>query len=211
MQQWDKAPLDFFWNRIGKKTPGRAWMKQNLEAQGWETLGFSQFQITRFVFPALPQRRCCPRGTGVCLCLHSPEAHKWISGRRNSASLSRTSVWKLRVNSCCVKVTIQPVLLCFWNMSEFKPEHFHRRGKEMMKHISQAPLPPFQTNGACGRDSLHFLPPAPFILNFASHQETDWGLSSLIRRFLSVHSLSPDGLYFLSFSMDTIKAGLCAS
>ena len=66
-------------NRIGKKTPGRAWMKQNLEAQGWETLGFSQFQITRFVFPALPQRRCCPRGTGVCLCLHSPEAHKWIS------------------------------------------------------------------------------------------------------------------------------------
>jgi len=81
----------------------------------------------------------------------------------------------------------------------------------MMKHISQAPLPPFQTNGVCDRDSLRFLPPAPFILNFASHQETDWGLSSLIRRFLSVHSLSPDGLYFLSFSMDTIKAGLCAS
>ena len=61
MQQWVKAPLDFFWNRIGKKTPSRAWMKQNLEAQGWETVSHSS-RLHGLCFQPFPSDAAVPEG-----------------------------------------------------------------------------------------------------------------------------------------------------
>lgn len=217
MQQWIKAPLDFFWNRIGKKEITQQSLGGAIEAQGWESFGFSQLEVTWFVFLALPHGHCCARRTGACLCLYSPESHKGTSERSNSASLSRTSICKLRVNSCCVKVTIQPVSCVSESCRCSSPNAYtpQREGNDetskeaSVEHIVRGPLPPFQTNGMWQRQPLR-LPSAAFVLNFANHQAlgTDQWLFSLISRFIFVHSVSPYGLHFLPFSRYTVKAGL---
>lgn len=65
MQQWIKAPLDFFWNRIGKKEITQQSLGGAIEAQGWESFGFSQLEVTWFVFLALPHGHCCARRTAL--------------------------------------------------------------------------------------------------------------------------------------------------
>lgn len=168
MQQWDKAALDFFWNRIGKKTPGRALDETELGSPRVGSPWFLTVQITGLCFQPFPSERCCPRDRRLPLppFPRGPQMNLW---EKELGITFENFCLETKGEFMLCKVTIQPVLLCFWNMSEFKPEHFHCRGKEMMGNISAKHL--YLRSRQTGRvASLHFLPPAPFILNFASHK-----------------------------------------